>query len=278
MMPQVIRLLALFALILAIVTNTTLAQDARLAPATVDGERVRLDMRVYAPARATPSPTLVFNHGSTGRGTNPQSFTRPIDFPEVAQFFVARGWAVVIPARRGRGGSEGQYDEGFASNRAAGYACDPVLSVAGAERGLRDVQAAMNAILAMPFVDRTRVVIGGQERQPLSARGRHQPVAFRPRRALSRRHALAVWRRGHVLPPVGQPREHRRISGGRRPRHVPRAAAGARRPLHLETDRSMGAARGELPEAAGLAECRELRTTRQPMTRPPITRIESPVT
>jgi len=106
----------------------------------------------------------VFNHGSTGRGTNPEVFTRPLDFPEVARFFVARGWAVVIPARRGRGGSEGRYDEGFWPNLSLGYACDPVLSVAGADRGLRDVEAAMNAILAMPFVDRTRVVIGGQSR------------------------------------------------------------------------------------------------------------------
>jgi dienelactone hydrolase len=38
------------------------------------------------------------------------------------------------------------------------------LSVAGADRALRDVEAAMGAILAMPFVDHTRVVIGGQSR------------------------------------------------------------------------------------------------------------------
>src|SRR4029077_2022149 len=38
------------------------------------------------------------------------------------------------------------------------------LSIAGADRALRDVQAAMDVILAMPFVDRTRVIIGGQSR------------------------------------------------------------------------------------------------------------------
>jgi len=166
-MPQTIRLFVsgcAVLIVLVLLTGAGHAQEARMVPVTVDGERVRLEMRVYTPATAPPSPTLVFNHGSTGRGTNPESFTRSIDFPEVARFFVARGWAVVIPARRGRGGSEGQYDEGFAPNRSAGYACDPVLSVDGAERGLRDVQAAMEAIVAMPFVDRTRVVIGGQSR------------------------------------------------------------------------------------------------------------------
>jgi len=36
--------------------------------------------------------------------------------------------------------------------------------VAGADRALRDIEAAMDAILAMTFVDRSRVVIGGQSR------------------------------------------------------------------------------------------------------------------
>ena len=135
-----------------------------MVPVTVDGEPVRLEMRIYRPADDTPAPTLVFNHGSTGTGTNRQAFTRPLDFPEAARFFVARGWAVVIPARRGRGGSDGVYDEGFWPDRSRGYACDQGLSTAGADRALRDVQAAMRAIVAMPFVDRARVVIGGQSR------------------------------------------------------------------------------------------------------------------
>jgi dienelactone hydrolase len=157
------RLVAMI-LALALLAGSASAQEPRMVLVTVDGEHVRLEMRVYEPATAGPAPTLVFNHGSTGSGTNPPAFTRPLDFPEVARFFVARGWAVVIPARRGRGGSEGRYDEGFWPNRVLGYACDPALSVAGADRALRDVEAAMGAILAMPFVDRARVVIGGQSR------------------------------------------------------------------------------------------------------------------
>lgn len=140
------------------------AQGARMVPVTIDGQTVRLEMRIYQPATAGAVPTLVFNHGSTGRGSDPRSFTRPIDYPEVAQVFVERGWAVVMPARRGRGGSEGQYDEGFAPNRSLGYACDLAYSLPGAERALRDIEAAMDAILAFPFVDPTRVVIAGQSR------------------------------------------------------------------------------------------------------------------
>src|SRR6267142_4151266 len=183
-------------LLLAILTGAAWAQEPRMVPVTIDGEQVRLEMRVYETTAAGPAPTLVFNHGSTGRGTSPEVFTRPLDFPEVARFFVARGWAVVIPARRG-------------------------------------------------------------------------PVDLRSRRALPTGNDLALWRRRPVLSPVTQPRELCRVPGGRRPRRVSRAAAGARRPLHLETAGSVGTARRGLPEAIGLAERRELGAdARQPITRP----------
>ena len=140
------------------------AQETQLVPVVVDGETVRLAIRVYRPPGERAAPTLVFNHGSTGTGRDPGRFARPIDFPELAAAFVKRGWAVVMPARRGRGGSEGLYDEGFEGDRALGYACEPALAIPGAERGVRDINAAMRVILAMPFVDRGRVVIGGQSR------------------------------------------------------------------------------------------------------------------
>lgn len=135
-----------------------------MVPVIVDGQTVRLQMRIYKPARTGPVPTLVFNHGSTGRGRDPILFRRAIDFPALAQFFVQRGWAVVMPARRGRAGSEGRYNEGLAVDGADGYSCDAVLSIPGADRALRDIEAAMDAILAMPFVDRDRVIIGGHSR------------------------------------------------------------------------------------------------------------------
>ena len=135
-----------------------------MVPVMVDGQTVHLEMRIYKPSTEAKAATLVFNHGSTGNGRDPSLFTKAVDFPQLAQFFVQRGWAVVMPARRGRGGSEGEYDEGFALARSRGYTCEPSLSIPGADRALRDIEAAMGAILTMPFVDRKRVVIGGQSR------------------------------------------------------------------------------------------------------------------
>lgn len=82
------RTAVLVTLLLASAAHT---EETRMVPVSVDGQSVRLEMRIYRPGSAEPAPTLVFNHGSTGRGVDPRIFTRPLDFPEVAQFFVQRG-------------------------------------------------------------------------------------------------------------------------------------------------------------------------------------------
>jgi dienelactone hydrolase len=151
-------------LVTLLVVSPARAQETIMVPVMVDGQSVRLEMRIYKPSTEGKLPTLVFNHGSTGNGRDPNVFTKSQDFPQLAQFFVQRGWVVVIPSRRGRGGSEGEYDEGFAIDRSRGYTCDPPLSIPGADRALRDIEAAIGAILTMPFVDPDRVVIGGQSR------------------------------------------------------------------------------------------------------------------
>ena len=46
-----------------LLAGAALAQDAALVPVTVDGQSVRLQMRIYKPPAPGPAPTLVFNHG-----------------------------------------------------------------------------------------------------------------------------------------------------------------------------------------------------------------------
>jgi dienelactone hydrolase len=141
-----------------------LAPATRLIPVFIDVQTVHLNMCIYQPVTPGPRPTLVFNHGSTGSGTDPQRFTQPIDEPHVARLFVQHGWAVILPARRGRAHSDGVYDEGFERDRSLGYTCDPPQSLAGADRALADIAAAIAAIQTFPFVDHHKIVIGGQSR------------------------------------------------------------------------------------------------------------------
>lgn len=140
------------------------AQDRSTLAATIDGASLRLAVVTYKPPGGGPFPTLIFHHGSTGRGTDPGLFARVYDPRSLAEWFTARGWAVVLPSRRGRGGSEGTYDEGFGLDRGRGYTCEEPFSIPGADRALKDIDAATAAILAQPFVDRTRIAVGGQSR------------------------------------------------------------------------------------------------------------------
>jgi predicted acyl esterase len=86
---------------------------------------VQLEVVIYKPPGDGPFPLLVVNHGSTGLGNNPALFTQTFSYPAFAEMFVKKGYMVAFPQRRGRGKSEGLYDEGFNVDRVQGYACDP---------------------------------------------------------------------------------------------------------------------------------------------------------
>jgi pimeloyl-ACP methyl ester carboxylesterase len=101
---------------------------------------------IEKPTGEGPFPLLVFNHGSTGNGREPARFGVTSWSPEIADYFVKKGWMVAFPQRRGRGKSDGLYDEGFAPDRAQGYTCDPERSLAGADRALDDIEAAVAAL------------------------------------------------------------------------------------------------------------------------------------
>lgn len=135
-----------------------------MLPVTVDGESLKLALITYKPVGSGPFPTLIFHHGSTGRGDDGSLFAKPYVPSALTHWFVTRGWAVLLPSRRGRGGSEGRYDEGFATMRSRGYTCEPTWSLPGADRALRDIDAVTSVLLGLSFVDRTRVAVGGQSR------------------------------------------------------------------------------------------------------------------
>jgi hypothetical protein len=67
------------------------------------GKSIRLEVVIKKPSGSGPFPLLVFNHGSTGRGTDPNLFTETYASPAIADFFVERGWIVAFsPAPRQR--------------------------------------------------------------------------------------------------------------------------------------------------------------------------------
>jgi dienelactone hydrolase len=128
------------------------------------GKPVRLEVVIFKPPGTGPFPLAVINHGSTGAGNNPALFTETWSDVGLADFLNERGWIVAFPQRRGRGKSDGLYDEGFSANRAKGYTLDADRSLAGAQRALRDIEAAIAALRRRPDVAPSRVLISGQSR------------------------------------------------------------------------------------------------------------------
>lgn len=132
-------------------------------PFTENGQAVRLKVLVRPAPGAGPHPVLLFNHGSTGSGDRPELFARVQDYPRTARFFNDRGWTVLMPQRRGRGGSEGLYAEGLRPDRSR-YDCDPVVALAGLDRAMEDVDAVMRWVALQPDLQPDRVLIGGVSR------------------------------------------------------------------------------------------------------------------
>lgn len=129
-----------------------------------DGKPVRLEAVIFRPSGAGPFPLAVINHGSTGRGTNPRLFTETWFSTDFADFLNDRGWIVAFPQRRGRGKSDGLYDEGFAEDRARGYTGDIDITLRGADRALGDIDAAITVLRRRPDVAPAPVLIGGVSR------------------------------------------------------------------------------------------------------------------
>jgi hypothetical protein len=90
---------------------------------------LKLEATLYRPSREGRFPLVIFNHGSTGPGVIPVSFTSR--FEAQSHYFLKRGYAVISPMRRGRGASEGTYSES--------YGCDHVSVSSGVASAIEDL-------------------------------------------------------------------------------------------------------------------------------------------
>jgi dienelactone hydrolase len=148
----------------ALCTTYSIRLDERSpTPFVENGAPVELEVVIFKPFGPGPFPTVVFNHGSTGDGSDPSLFTITTIAEPVAKFFTDRGWMVAFPQRRGRGQSGGLYDEGFNANRTF-YSCERDITLAGADRALDDLDAAVDWLRNHTDVDTTQMVAAGASR------------------------------------------------------------------------------------------------------------------
>jgi dienelactone hydrolase len=112
-----------------------------------------LSALLLLPDGAGPFPVAVINHGSP-RDAADRTKERPERHVAEAREFVKRGWAVLIPARRGYGGSRESWAEGYGGCRSPDYHAPGLASA-------RDIKGAIDYARAQPWADRARIVSVG---------------------------------------------------------------------------------------------------------------------
>ncbi|HYF08734.1 MAG TPA: CocE/NonD family hydrolase [Acetobacteraceae bacterium] len=118
------------------------------------GPPLMLVTTVYRPPGVGPFPLALINHGAPREDSARRGMER-MRFSAAAAWFVGRGYAVAVPARRGYARSEGEFAE------ARGPCAAPRYAEAG-EASADDIAAALGFFRARPFVSADRVVLVGQ--------------------------------------------------------------------------------------------------------------------
>ena len=141
------------------VTGTAGAQGATtpdggelwLIPSPAAGILMRAS--VYRPAGAGPFPLAIINHGSE-QDPNERALAPLPAFPALTQWFLARGYAVVVPERLGHGLTGGPYleDQG---------PCDGPDYVAAGNGAADSIAAAMKYMAGQAGFRPTGIIVAG---------------------------------------------------------------------------------------------------------------------
>ena len=119
---------------------------------TDDGSGRLMRTTVYRPAGEAPQRFVVINHGAPPSGPTTASLQR---FEAAAEWFVPRGYVVVVPQRRGYGETGGRFNESYGP-------CDDADFVGAGREAARDIGAALAFMRRQPFVRSDGALIVGQ--------------------------------------------------------------------------------------------------------------------
>lgn len=124
------------------------------APVVAGVEQAYIDVTVFKPRGAGPFPIVVLSHGSPRSAEDRRREGRQRMAAQSARF-LAMGFAVLVPTRRGYGESGGSWAEAYGTCR------DPDYHAAGLETA-RDLRAAVDAVRGESWADARRIVLAGQ--------------------------------------------------------------------------------------------------------------------
>lgn len=119
---------------------------------TNDGSGRLMRSVVYRPPGNGPWRLAVINHGAPLGNPGKAGFIR---FQTPAAWLVARGFAVVVPQRRGYGETGGPFNESYGD-------CDAPDFAGAAREAARDIAAAVSFMRQQPFVQPDQGIVIGQ--------------------------------------------------------------------------------------------------------------------
>ena len=151
-MPTLLRLL--YALLAGLIALPAAAQQTREDVVRIPASGASLVATVMRPAGDDKRPLVVINHGSPPDAASRPTMLSP-RFTAVSSWFVARGYVVVLPLRRGYGQTGGAWAETYGSCE------EPDYYSAGLESAA-DIEAAIAFMRRQPFVAAGRTLVVGE--------------------------------------------------------------------------------------------------------------------
>jgi dienelactone hydrolase len=177
--------------------NETLPKDVirevAWVPVPIGARRVSIEATIWRPNEPGPFPLIVMSHGGGGGVGNLHPYSQEArqvfksvagaDFEPLSRWFVERGYAVIVPVRRGYGDSQGRFAERVKNGNEARY-------VEAGRSASRDLRAAIEFMRKKPYVDPDRLILAGQSAGAFSSlalasqgmRGLRCIIAFAPGR------------------------------------------------------------------------------------------------
>ncbi len=118
-----------------------------MLPVTSGGSKLQFQTTIFRPPGEGPFPLLLMNHGKE-RG-NP-SLQKRDRFLAMSREFVRRGYAVVVPMRKGFAKSGGSYSD---------FGCN---MTDNGQQQADDIESVLTALVQQPWVDKDRIIVAGQ--------------------------------------------------------------------------------------------------------------------
>jgi len=109
---------------------------------------------VMRPPGEARQPLVVINHGSPADGSQ-RAKMQPPRYATISSWFLARGYVVALPLRRGYGDSGGTWAEAYGK-------CDAPDYLGAGLQGAADIQATIDFMRGQPFVAPDRTIVVGQ--------------------------------------------------------------------------------------------------------------------